>query len=94
MNQEELLKVTVEDGKYTVIQEKSGRLMALRYGQPWRDCNGDGLIHALAYEVDELRKERDQIAKLIGVHPGGPELLVVIERLCEAVQAWKSIRKY
>lgn len=50
----ERLKVTVCDGKYTVIQTDDG-LRALRYGQEWRDLTGDGLVLALAQEVDELR---------------------------------------
>jgi hypothetical protein len=53
----DLLCVTVADGKYTVKQDASGRLTALRYGEPWRDCVGDGLICALAYEVDNLREQ-------------------------------------
>lgn len=48
------MSVSVENGKYTV-QLKYGRLMALRYGQTWRDCCGDNLILALASEVDRLR---------------------------------------
>ena len=51
---DELLRVTVCDGKYTVIQESTGRLKALRYGEEWRDCCGDSLIMALAQRVDEL----------------------------------------
>lgn len=47
--------VTVENGKYTVKQDADGRLTALRYGEPWRDCCGDGLIYALAAEVESLR---------------------------------------
>jgi len=49
------LNVTVGEGKYTVQQDETGRLSALRYGEPWRDCCGDGLIYMLAAEVQELR---------------------------------------
>lgn len=56
MNQE-ALSVTVGDGKYTVQQDASGRLTALRYGEPWRDCCGDGLIYTLAAEVESLREQ-------------------------------------
>lgn len=48
------LSVTVMDGKYTFIQEHSGRCYALRYGDSWRDCTGDGLMLALAQEIEEL----------------------------------------
>jgi hypothetical protein len=54
----DLLCVTVGDGgKYTVTQDATGRLTALRYGEPWRDCCGDGLIYTLAAEVETLREE-------------------------------------
>jgi hypothetical protein len=58
-----LLEVTVYDGKYTVIQDSSGKLFALRYGQPWRDCVGDGLICALAHEVEKLREDKEVFRK-------------------------------
>ena len=51
----EALRVTVDDGKYTVIQQADGRMRALRYGEEWRDLTGDGLICALAHEVESLR---------------------------------------
>ena len=51
------LHVTVYDGKYTVIQDETGRLRALRYGEEWRDCCGDGLILALAQEIANLREK-------------------------------------
>jgi len=52
-----LLCVSVADGKYTVKQDESGRIKALRYGEEWRDCCGDNLIYWLAVELDELRKK-------------------------------------
>jgi hypothetical protein len=51
------LDVTVYDGKYTVQMTEKGRLTALRYGEPWRDLLGDGLVCALAGEVESLRNE-------------------------------------
>lgn len=50
------LNVTVYDGKYTVIQDERGGLRALRYGEEWLDCTGNGLILALAQEVEMLRE--------------------------------------
>ena len=52
---EAINEVTIEDGKYTVRWGKGMHLSALRYGEPWRDCCGDGLILGLAMEVQELR---------------------------------------
>lgn len=57
----ERLRVTVYDGKYTVVQAEGGGLRALRYGEEWRDCTGDGLILALAQEVAELREALDKL---------------------------------
>jgi len=55
-----VLDVSLEDGKYRVIQDESGVLKATRHGAEWRDCCGDGLIYSLASEVDNLRKQLDE----------------------------------
>jgi hypothetical protein len=55
------LRITVNDGKYTVVMSQNGGLYALRYGEPWRDCIGDGLILALAQEVEELRDKNQKL---------------------------------
>jgi hypothetical protein len=52
----DMLRVSIENGKYTVIQDGAGRLKALRHGEEWRDCVGDNLIFHLAHYVDDLRK--------------------------------------
>lgn len=51
----DLLAVSVYGGKYKVVQDHKGRVSALRYGEVWRDCTGDGLILALAQEIDKLK---------------------------------------
>lgn len=57
----ERLRVSVNDGKYTVVMDNDCRLYALRNGEPWRDCVGDNLIYHLAREVEVLRKEIDEL---------------------------------
>lgn len=52
-----LLCVELENGKYTVKQDKDGKFYALRHGEEWRDLCGDNLILFLAYEVDALREK-------------------------------------
>lgn len=52
------LRVSVYGGKYTIVQAAEGGLRALRYGEEWRDCNGDGMVLALAQKVDDLRGQR------------------------------------
>lgn len=37
-----VLSVQVGDGKYTVQQDRKGMLTALRHGEEWRNCCGDG----------------------------------------------------
>jgi hypothetical protein len=49
------MEVPVANNKYTVIQDATGRLKALRYGEPWRDCCGDNLVFYLAAELAEAR---------------------------------------
>lgn len=54
------LEVTVGDGKYTIIMEDNGHLKALRYGKEWRDLVGDGMVLALAQEVQNLRDKYEK----------------------------------
>lgn len=51
------MNVTISNGKYTIIQDGDGKLKALRYGEEWRDCTGDGLIYSLAAEIQRLREK-------------------------------------
>lgn len=50
-------QTSVADGKYTFISYKNGKAVALRYGEGWRDCLGDGFILALAQEITSLRAQ-------------------------------------
>ena len=60
------LNVPVADGKYTVLVAADGRLKALRHQEKdSRDCVGDGLVLALAQEVEEL--QRNELQKLRGL---------------------------
>jgi len=47
----------LEDGKYTVYQEKQGSIKALRYGEPWRDLCGDNLVFYLMVELSEAKEK-------------------------------------
>ncbi|MCZ8256971.1 MAG: hypothetical protein O9327_15060 [Polaromonas sp.] len=54
-------RVTVADGKYTVIND-NGRLTALRHGEPWgRDIAGDNLIYWLTVELAQAREELQRL---------------------------------
>lgn len=52
----DLLRVSVDGGKYTVVQTSNHDLYSERYGERWRELNGDNLVYWLAVELDELRK--------------------------------------
>jgi len=54
---DDLVNVTVSDGKYTFIQRKGGACVALRYGEPWREHIFDGLMLAMANRIEELEAE-------------------------------------
>lgn len=48
-------------GKYTVeFDETTGKLSALRHGEPWRDLAGDGLVLAMLQRVDAQQKLLDR----------------------------------
>jgi hypothetical protein len=51
-----LLSVSICDGKYTIIQDRSGAKV-LRYGKEWRDVTGDNVICGAAHEIERLREE-------------------------------------
>lgn len=58
---EQRLNVSVDNGKYTVIMESDGRLIALRHGDLWQDLCGNKLIYSLAAELDEARKRLAEV---------------------------------
>lgn len=47
--------------KYTVIHDNGIGLRAERYGEPWRDLTGDGLVLAMAQEIESLRDRMSQV---------------------------------
>lgn len=51
------LEVSVDNGKYTIIMKENGSMEALRHGETWRDLTGDGMVLALAQEIEELREK-------------------------------------
>lgn len=59
------LRVTVADGKYTIVMPETGGLHCLRYGEEWRSLTGDGMVLAMAYEIDDLR---DALRRIQTIH--------------------------
>ena len=59
------LNITTLDGKYSVVLSDDGKLTARRYGQPWRDCVGDGLILTLAQDIETLSARNHELEQEI-----------------------------
>lgn len=50
-------RIEICDGKYTVIHDAGANLRALRYGKPWRDMTGDGMVLGLTMELAQAREQ-------------------------------------
>lgn len=59
----DMIKVSICDGKYTIIQDASGRTNVLRYGESWRDVTGDNVVLGAAYEIDKLQSRIKRLEK-------------------------------
>jgi len=59
----DMIRVSICDGKYTIVQDATGRTSVLRNGEPWRDAVGDGVILGAAYEIEKLRKRVGELEK-------------------------------
>lgn len=57
----DMINVSICDGKYTIIQDASGRTKLLRYGEPWRWVTGDNVILGAAYEIEKLQERIKQL---------------------------------
>lgn len=57
----DMVKVSICDGKYTIIQDASGRTSVLRHGEEWRDSTGDNVILGAAYEIQKLQERIKQL---------------------------------
>lgn len=55
----DMLRIDVDGGKYTVVQDEKGATQILRYGEPWMGQTGSfpgvNAVLAMAYELEELR---------------------------------------
>jgi hypothetical protein len=56
---EELLRISVDGGKYTVIQPRHEQVRIERHGEPWMGPGfaGSNAVLALAYELEEAREK-------------------------------------
>ena len=51
-----MTRLIVTAGRYTVIQEESGELYALRDGHRWRELTGDKFVLELAHRIRSLER--------------------------------------
>jgi hypothetical protein len=58
---EGLTRIELDGGKYTVTHRSGTELQALRYGEPWRDLTGDGLVLALCQEIESLMRAQEVV---------------------------------
>lgn len=58
----DLLRIDLDGGKYTLIQEASGKTLLHRYGEPWlEDLHGSKVFLSMGYELEELRKLKEVV---------------------------------
>jgi hypothetical protein len=67
---DDLVRVTVSDGKYTFIQKEDGSCIALRYGEPWREDIFDGLMLGMAHRIKELEAKLAKVRTDVLQHVG------------------------
>lgn len=57
------MNIKLDNGKYEIIVNKDGTVKCLRYGEEWRDITGDGMVLAMAYEIDRLKDIIDSLTE-------------------------------
>ena len=57
------MRVSVEGGKYTYVNELGKAPCVLRYEEPWRDATGDKFIYCMASEIESLREQVEKLMK-------------------------------
>lgn len=53
-NKDDTIKLELQDGKYTIYHQNGENFRCLRYGKPWRNLVGDGMVLALVQEIERL----------------------------------------
>lgn len=60
-----MTEIELRDGKYAVIHDNGRDLRALLHGREWRNLDGDGLVLAMAQEIEELRKSKEYCKRIV-----------------------------
>lgn len=55
-----------DNGKYTVIfDEKTGKMEALRHGEPWQDLSGNNLVYWMLVEHQRTLEQRAELLEAL-----------------------------
>jgi len=71
----DMIRVSICDGKYTIVQDATGRTSVLRHGEAWREVTGDNVILGAAYEIEKLR---ERVGELEGASAVALEALKMV----------------
>lgn len=80
--------IQLADNKYEIGRTADGHVVALRYGEPWRDCVGDNLIAALldyALSMEEASATAQDLARQIDIMLNGEANAAQSPSLCDIV---------
>ena len=61
------MRVSVEGGKYTYVNELGKAPCVLRYGELWRHAKGDKFTYSMAAEIESLREQVEKLTKELSV---------------------------
>ena len=59
------MRVSVEGGKYTYVNELGKASCVLRYGELWRHVTGDKFTYSMAAEIESLREQVERLKALV-----------------------------
>lgn len=80
-----MTRIELENGKYTVCHDDGANFHAKRYGEPWRRLEGDGLVLAMAHEIERLRGVVDEVHSwaVCGAIAGPEDMAQNLPRIAE-----------
>ena len=93
---DDLIRITVSDGKYTFAQRKDGSCHALRYGVPWKEDIFDGLTLSMAYRIEELEAKHTELVSAVKDLLHDVRLSILDEELSdsEGYELWEEVKKF
>lgn len=86
--------ITLEGGKYEIGIDLLGRLVALRYGEPWRQCVGDNLMFYLwsyACDMEDALRSAAHNVRTLDVLLNGEKNAATQASLCDIISQLQPI---